>query len=184
MTPDSDPYSRLPTVLVSLVAAATCALGYVSVALAQGADRVTIDARRCMDIESAEERLACFETAVEDASDGRIEREPSSSTIDDEPAASAEQPPAAADTARASRRDTRASEPPNESVGVIASLSTRAPNRYLITLDNGEVWEQRVAERYPLRVGQRVRVYASRWGDSRRLEVDGLNGFIQVQRVR
>jgi hypothetical protein len=64
-------------------------------------------------------------------------------------------------------------------------VQAREPNRYLITLDNGEVWEQRVAERSPRPlVGQRVRIERSNWGVHQRLYIEGLNGFLQVQRVR
>ena len=77
-----------------------------------------------------------------------------------------------------------AADAPSEWVGTITSLKVRAPNLYLITLDSGQVWSQQVAERYALRVGQRVRVYESKWGSSKRLEADGVKGFIQVELVR
>ena len=77
-----------------------------------------------------------------------------------------------------------ADAPASEWVGTITSLKLRAPNQYLITLDSGQVWSQQVAERYALRVGQRVRVYESKWGSSKRLEADGVKGFIQVELVR
>jgi len=71
-----------------------------------------------------------------------------------------------------------------EWVGSIAALRERIPYRYLITLDTGQVWEQALNERFPLRVGQRVRIYSTRWGSHYRLEVEGLNGFIQVDLVQ
>ena len=85
---------------------------------------------------------------------------------------------------RACRANAAADAPANEWVGTITSLRQREPNLYLITLDNGQVWAQHVAERYALRVGQRVRVYQSKWGSSQRLEADGVKGFIQVELVR
>jgi len=51
----------------------------------------------------------------------------------------------------------------------------------VITLDSGEVWQQRGGDRYPLRVGQKVRIYQTRFGT--RLQADGVNGFIHVFRV-
>jgi hypothetical protein len=86
------------------------------------------------------------------------------------------------ETARVPRQDDAANR--TETVGQITALEERLPNRYVVTLDTGQIWEQRIAERYALRVGQRVRIYATRWGESHRLEADGRKGFIQVDRVR
>jgi hypothetical protein len=66
----------------------------------------------------------------------------------------------------------------------ISKLREYVPGRYLITLENGQVWRQMVAERYRLRVGHKVRIYPSRWGKSFRLSAEELKGFIQVERVR
>jgi len=66
----------------------------------------------------------------------------------------------------------------------ISKLREYVPGRYLITLENGQVWRQVVAERYRLEVGDKVRIYPSRWGKSFRLSAEGLKGFIQVERVR
>jgi hypothetical protein len=71
-----------------------------------------------------------------------------------------------------------------EWLGSITTLTQRIPYRHLITLDTGQVWEQALNERYALRVGQRVRIYKTRWGAHYRLEAEGLNGFIQVDPVR
>ena len=151
---------------------------------AQDSGQVTIDARRCMELASPDERLACFDAQVESA--GRGERQSSSPA----PAPAAAAAPApnqqsvpAAEVARVPPQ----TAPPaaeQEWVGTITALRQREPNRYAITLDNGQVWYQRVAERYSLRVGQRVRVYQSKWGSSQRLEADGVKGFIQVELVQ
>ena len=66
----------------------------------------------------------------------------------------------------------------------ISKLREYIPGRYLITLENGQVWRQMVAERYRLRKGHNVRIYPTRWGESFRLSAEGLKGFIQVERVR
>ena len=165
MKPHSTPQrTRRPGVTACLIASASCIVLCFEAALAQDLGRVTIDAARCTALESADERLACFEAQVDDARSS--ERNESRS-----PAPAASVPPAAG------------AQPRTEWVGTIASLNQRLPNRYVITLDSGLVWEQQVAERYPLRVGQRVRIYETRWGSSQRLEADGLKGFIQVARV-
>lgn len=174
-----------PSVTVFLVASATCIM-YFEGALAQDpAPRVTIDAAHCIELASPEERLACFDAQVENASNG--ERSESGAPA---PAAAAAPPagqPQAAPTvavARVPPPNAGADAPANEWAGTITSLKLRAPNKYLITLDSGQVWSQQVAERYALRVGQQVRVYESKWGSSKRLEADGVKGFIQVDLVR
>lgn len=66
----------------------------------------------------------------------------------------------------------------------ISALMELAPNQFLITLANGQVWRQVRPERYLLGVGNDVRVYPSRWGRDYRLSVQDRRGFIQVERVR
>lgn len=66
----------------------------------------------------------------------------------------------------------------------IVALRETVPNTYLITLENGQIWRQMEGKRYPINVGASVRIYPSRWGGSYRLSVEGINGFIQVERVR
>jgi len=129
------------------VAAAWCAG-------AQGG-AVTIDANKCAAIQAADERLACFESEVEEA-----RRNPP--------------PPAAANAPEA---------PPEDVIAAVASLREIVPNRFMITLDNGQVWRQIVPQPYALRQGSEVRIYYSRW-NTFRLTNEQLRGFIQVERVR
>lgn len=164
---------RCSTVLLWAV---TSFAGASGTALGQAVDNVTIDARRCMQIESPAERLACFEAEVS-AAPAAAPTPPAPAA----PAASTASPPQAAPAAAAPS----AAPTGPVSVGNITQVQAREPNRYLITLDNGEVWEQRVAERSPRPlVGQRVRIERSNWGVHQRLYIEGLNGFLQVQRVR
>jgi len=150
--------------------------GVLASASSQEAGNVTIDAQRCMQIESAAERLACFESEVRTAPAAPAPSAVPPRTVDVGVAPAQAAPTTAASTAAPAGP---------VSVGNITSVQAREPNRYLITLDNGEVWEQRVAERSPRPlVGQRVRIEPSQWGVHRRLYIEGLNGFLQVQRVR
>jgi hypothetical protein len=73
---------------------------------------------------------------------------------------------------------------PEELLGTIAAVRQFAPNQVSVTLTNGQVWRQKVSERYPIRVGQNVRIYATRWGSDFRLTVPGIGRFIQVERVK
>jgi hypothetical protein len=169
-------HARLRVVMVRVVTHAVCTLAALDPALAQEQGRVTIDANRCLELESPDERLACFEAQVKEA-ESAGSTAPVAAGV---PAASPEQaiptvdnavPPGQGDAPRQT-----------EWVGTIVSLKEREPNQYVITLDNGQVWQQQGAMRYGLRVGQRVRIYESRFGQ--RLQADGVNGFIHVDRVR
>lgn len=66
----------------------------------------------------------------------------------------------------------------------IESFRELAPNQYLITLTNGQVWRQMRPDFYNIREGHQVRIYPTRWGSAYRLTVEELKGFIQVERVR
>jgi hypothetical protein len=177
MTHPHTPHSmRRSGVIAFAVASATCGVCCGS-ANAQDRNLVAIDVGRCLELASPDERLACFEAQANDAL--RSERnEPDAPAPAGVPARDSQQPPPAVDAARLPQEDAQ-----TEWVGNITSLRERMPNRYLITLDSGEVWQQQVAERYPLRVGQRVRVYQTQWGNAQRLQADGVKGFIQVRRV-
>ncbi len=72
----------------------------------------------------------------------------------------------------------------NQIVATITDLQERQPNAWLITLDNGQMWDQVRPQWYPLRPGQQVRLYPTNWGSSYRLTEMGRGGYIQVQRVR
>jgi hypothetical protein len=173
---------RRSTVLACLLASAG-SVGAPESASGQEASSVTIDARRCMQIESPAERLACFEAQV-GAAPGAASSE-SASPPPAAPAAAASPPVRTVEVGAAQPQAAApAAAGESTSFGNITLLQTREPNRYLITLDNGQVWEQRVAQRFPLRVGQHVRIEPSNWGNNERLFVDGLSGYIQVARVR
>ncbi len=72
----------------------------------------------------------------------------------------------------------------NEIRATITALRERGPNSWLITLDNGQMWDQVRPQWYPLRPGQQVRLYPTNWGSSYRLSEVDRGGYIQVQRVR
>lgn len=169
-----------------LVACASFIVASFQSTLAQDSSPVTIDARRCRALESPEERLACYDAEVDSALSSE-RREPGLP-----PPAQASAPPQSsqqsiptANVAGMPREDAPADAPgQTEWVGTITSLRERVPGQYSITLDNGQVWQQQFSERYPLRVGERVRIYKSRFGSGLRLQADGRNGFTPVERVR
>lgn len=72
----------------------------------------------------------------------------------------------------------------NELIGRVAKIKEFGLNRFLITLENGQVWEQMQTKRFALDEGDEVRIYSSRWGSSYRLSSLSHKGFIQVQRLR
>lgn len=78
----------------------------------------------------------------------------------------------------------RAAAAENEILATIADLRERQPNAWLITLDNGQMWDQVRPQWYPLTPGDEVRLYPTNWGSSYRLTETSRGGYIQVQRVR
>jgi len=72
----------------------------------------------------------------------------------------------------------------NEIHATITALRERGPNSWLITLDNGQMWDQVRPQWYPLRPGQQVRLYPTNWGSSYRLSALERGGYIQVTQVR
>jgi hypothetical protein len=70
-----------------------------------------------------------------------------------------------------------------ELLDTIASLEQRNPNLWLITLQSGQTWRQMITKRYPMQVGDEVRIYPSRWGNAYRLTATRVSGYIQVERA-
>lgn len=176
--------------------ALTAVIGVVigtQVTLAQGAESVTVDVGECVSLQSPEERFACYERQVGAARTAPAAPPPDARTAGSEPAAPAGGPEP--DSATGARPEAVGNAAPTaapqaeaaeqlEFVATVQSLRQTVPNTYVITLDNGQVWRQSYAERYPLRPGQKVRVRPSRWGGTFWLTADEANGFIQVKRVR
>lgn len=71
----------------------------------------------------------------------------------------------------------------SELLDTVAALEQRLPNSWLVTLQSGQTWTQMIGKKYPLKVGDEVRIYPSRWGSAYRLTAARLSGFIQVERV-
>ena len=72
----------------------------------------------------------------------------------------------------------------NELIARVAEIKELNQNRVLITLDNGQAWEQMETKRFTLAAGDEVRIYPTRWGHSYRLASQSHSGYIQVQRLR
>jgi hypothetical protein len=70
-----------------------------------------------------------------------------------------------------------------ELVDTVAAIDQRGPSMLLVTLASGQQWQQMISKRYPLAVGDEVRIYPTRWGSSFRLASERAGGYIQVERV-
>jgi hypothetical protein len=75
-------------------------------------------------------------------------------------------------------------EKANELIATVAELKELNRNRFIITLENGQAWEQMETKRFVLAEGDEVRIYPTRWGGSYRLSSQSHRGYIQVQRLR
>jgi hypothetical protein len=154
-------------------------------ALAQDSEAVTVDVARCAGL-SADARLACFGEQVERALTEDDERTAVTEEVVAERAArSNDEHP----TKRASSADLRPQEAAedargDEYTGVIVAIRERLPNAYVITLDNGQIWQQTEPKPYPLRPGLEVRIYPTRWGHRYRLNGLGTGDHIQVQKLQ
>jgi hypothetical protein len=170
---------KFATLSIAVAATATC-LAASPAARTQPTNDVTVEIGRCVELESPEERRACYGAEVDAAV---RERERSAATA--APAApESRSPRPETDTVRPARATRDGSSDQPALVAKIAALRETVPNSYLITLDNDEVWRQTRPKWHPLRVGQEVRIYRSSWGNSFRLFVDGLSGYISVERAR
>ncbi len=160
------------------IAATAAVLAASAAARAQDSGDITVEISDCVDLGSPEERRACYAARVDAAVE---ERERSAATPSTESSSSSP----AGETVRlrgATPGDSQ--HPAPDVVATIAELRETVPNSYLITLDNGQVWRQMEPKWFPLRVGQEVRVFPSNWGKTFRLSVQGLSGYLQVERVR
>jgi hypothetical protein len=143
------------------------------------ASDLTIDIGECVELVSALERYDCYERLAQAAlaaDDG----------VGNGPGAAARPDPAAATLqARQAQSHGPAAQgsEATEVVSAITKLGERRPNEQVITLENGQIWRQTLTKRYPLRIGQEVRIYPTRWGDSYRLSALDRSGFIQVERI-
>jgi hypothetical protein len=163
--------------------------GMMASSSAQNSDALNVDLAECVALESEEARFACYQERV----DAALAHEDDGVAVESESAAAPSRPatPArrAAEPARAPAAATRANEAaveqePEEILGTITALRERTPNTWVITLDNGQVWHMNRPKRYPLRVGQDVRLYQTGWGSSYRLTAPEHGSFVQVERVR
>jgi hypothetical protein len=184
--------------ICAAVAAIVGALAAAPTLFAQSPESVNVDVAQCIRLESPEARFACYEARVEEevreqrpgaanAPEPQTAREPQSSR---EPRSAREperapEPEIASPPRRVDAREADVrSDDTVEIFGTIASLRETVPNSYLITLEDGQVWRQMRPKWYPMRPGQKVRIYPGRWGPSFRLSAEELKNFIQVERVR
>ncbi len=163
--------------------------GVIAGASAQNSDALNVDLAQCVALESEEARFACYQERV----DAALAHEEDPVAVESESGAERPRPaPAAqpaAEPAPAAAAATRANQPaveqePEEIFGTITALRERTPNTWVITLDNGQVWHMNRPKRYPLRVGQDVRLYQTGWGSSYRLTAPEHGSFVQVERIR
>jgi hypothetical protein len=170
---------------------------------------VTVDVARCLELESAEARLACFGAEVDEVLDERSPSGPevasgADETIEAKPptarrpeavgraaaAPAAEETPGRRESRLLPNTEPAATQPARDSGAesgeffcTIVDMRERLPNAYVIRLDNGQIWEQTEPKRYPLRPGLEVRIYPTRWGSRYRLTGIETGGNIQVRRV-
>ena len=170
-------------------------------AFAQESQAVTVDVGRCTALTSPDARLACFGAQVDAVLNERSPTEGDQHATVTEANGVAQAAPSGDERSspeeeRAARGTKRGSDDPrseeavgesredDEYTGTIVAIRERLPNAYVITLDNGQVWQQTEPKQYPLRPGLEVRIYRTGWGDYYRLNGLGTGGHIQVRKVQ
>jgi hypothetical protein len=157
-----------PAIALHIAAGLTGILALQPALSQDSSQTVTVDVAHCVELESLAARRECFATQVDAVLENGAE--PDRLAEDIETHTSKEQPQAEAEG--------------TEYFGTITAIRERLPNAYVITLDNGQVWQQVQPEAYPLRPGLDVRIYPTDWGNSYRLIGAGTGRHIQVRRVR
>lgn len=173
-----------------------CAVFAPAAQAQQRSGSVVVDLGDCVDLETRERQLECYENRVAEVLETRDSQEDAAGS------ATTTAPEAASESPRADRRDpgaatTEPSDRPapavvreaptdeaDEIVATVTKVQEVEPNAYLIYLDNDQVWRQNRPKRYPLFAGAEVRLSPTHWGPSYRLTDPNVGSFIQVERVR
>ncbi len=134
---------------------------------AQGSDQVL---NRCRAIQDTAARAACYDGLVD-----------SQSQSPDAQRLMIENQRLRQEMAR--QRNAEEAAEPTELMDTIAALDKR-PNGWVVTLQNGQIWQQHVTRRYELKVGQKVRIYPTIFGGGYKLTAEDRGGFIYVKRAR
>jgi hypothetical protein len=160
----------IATAVGTLLAAAAIAIIVAGPAGAQG---LPADLLACRDIAGADERLACYDRAVDRrADDAGTETAPMTSPEE----------LFGRDPADIQRRMDQAAgrEELQQITGEVVELIEITPDRIAVKLDNGQIWRQTVPSRFLLREGQEVEIrraslgsyLMSRAGSSRSIRVE------------
>lgn len=165
----------------------------LSLFLLPAAGQVMAQAATLADCQSIQDRLAryaCYDSW--DASSGAVRQSaPARPRAEQATRAETTAPQPAATTGNAvadfgrTQSTARVVEGANgsELIAKIAALEARGPNMWIVTLDNGQRWQQMLTKRYALQIGDEVRIYPTRWGEAYRLGSERLGSYIQVKRI-
>jgi hypothetical protein len=170
--------------------------GICGSAFGQGTDTLNVDLAQCIGLHLDADRFACYQERV----DAALAAKSPSALAEPENSAGAQSPisaPARRPTPTAAEASVSGGLSSNDAAldqtdesdageifGTITALRELSPDMWVITLDNGQVWQMNQSKPYPLRVGLEARVYETRWGNAYRLSVPEHGGFVQVRRAR
>lgn len=192
---------RLPLGLALATAAATAMTAVMAAAVSTpvAARGLPADLLACRDIADADERLACYDRAVERPKEAEAGGAPATRSAESGTAATpAPRAGGAAETGtlpsaeelfgrdpEAIQREVdRATgrEALQQIAGEVVELVEIAPDRIAVKLDNGQIWRQTVPGRFFLREGHEVEVRRASLG-SYMLSRAGSNRSIRVERA-
>ena len=179
----------------NIIPVSLCMLLSATTQAAEQSAPVIIDASPCLALTRPIERLTCFEDQAEAAQQPgasilqqnlpvvSIPRNTASQAQQAQPDPEPETPQTAVNDGNSFEEDfglDNEKEKDRELIARIAVIKELNPNRKLITLENGQVWEQKETKPFMLEAGDEIRIYPSRWGTSYRLASQSHNGFITV----
>lgn len=84
----------------------------------------------------------------------------------------------------AAGKQAKASAEANVYLDKITALKEREPGQWLITLASGQQWYQVESKPYRMRSGMEVRIYPGLFNGAWRMSAEGLNGYVQVKRIK
>lgn len=138
----------------------------------------TVDLRACSAIKKIAERVSCYDELAE------IQASKSEPTLNANAATTLENNSNLETNQFGLEKKEIKSQSSEELIARVVESKEISPNKRLITLANGQVWRQMLAENFLIRPNDSVRIYKKSSKRYFRLSVEGRSKFIQVQRVK
>ncbi|MET0279843.1 MAG: hypothetical protein ABW278_01790 [Steroidobacteraceae bacterium] len=176
-----------------MILAAALVLGS---SLAASAEPSVDAVRRCAQVKDSLERLVCYDRAA--AGSAGAEAAPAASPVAPAPAPLVRATPAPApqaapvqrefgdETVKRSEKERASTSGPSSLTAVVSELKEYRRNVYMLTLDNGQVWQQMDMDSlFQVKAGDTIQIEKGKLGGYRMARTSGgRSGWVRVNRVR